>query len=75
MTHKQNGYGVIKFKSPNTSQYQPVNAHRLRFMLFNETMDTGGMDVCITFYVVNTIYICSDLSVIYGVATLGSTGE
>ena len=45
MTPKQNGYGVIKFKSPNTSQYQPVNAHRLRFMLFNETMDISGMDV------------------------------
>ena len=45
MTLKQNGYGVIKFKSPITGQCQTVNAHRLSFMVFNETMDISGMDV------------------------------
>ena len=45
MTPNQNGYGVIKFKSPITGQYQTVNAHRLSFMVFNETMDISGMDV------------------------------
>ena len=45
MTPKQNGYGVIKFKSPITGQYQTVDAHRLRFMVFNKTMDISGMDV------------------------------
>ena len=43
MTPKQNGYGVIKFKSPITGRYQTVNAHRLSFMVFNETMDISGM--------------------------------
>ena len=45
MTPKQNGYGVIKFKSPITGQYQTVNAHILSFMAVNETMDISGMDV------------------------------
>ena len=45
MTPNHNGYGVIKFKSPITGQYQTVNAHRLSFMVFNETMDISGMDV------------------------------
>ena len=42
MTPKQNGYGVIKFKSPITGQY---HAYRLSFMVFNKTMDISGMDV------------------------------
>ena len=42
MTPKQNGYGVIKFKSPITGQY---HAHRLSVMVFNKTMDISGMDV------------------------------
>ena len=36
---------AIKFKSPITGQYQTVNAHRLSFMAFKETMDISGMDV------------------------------
>ena len=39
MTPKQNGYGVIKFKSPITGQHQTVNVHRLSFIVFNDTMD------------------------------------
>ena len=45
ITHKQNGYGVIKVKSPITGQYHTVNAHRVSFMVFNETMDISGMNV------------------------------
>ena len=44
MTPKENGYGVIKFKSPIIGQYQTVNAHILRFMVFNETIHISGMD-------------------------------
>ena len=38
MIPKQNGYGVIMFKSPITGQYETVTAHRLSVMVFNEPM-------------------------------------